>query len=136
MPIDYAQEALDLGNLFQQIARQMDSYIQQNITALSKDQTNLNLLVTNQATILSYSTQFFSLGDKITFGNDQQYFQRVDQAIAVINQNLHTIQQTDKWISFAASVISLGLSIVSGNGSGILTAAQGILGAFNVSVKP
>jgi hypothetical protein len=133
-PLEYAQEAIAIGNLYQQIAQQMGDYLQANIVDMSKDPAFLSQFTDDQTRILSYSNTFYSLGDSIAFGNDQAYFQQVDQATQVINANIKTIQTTDKWINFAGAVISLGASIVTGNGGGIVTSVETILATFDVNL--
>lgn len=132
MSIDYAQEAIDLGNLFQQIAHQMGDYLQANINDMKNNPAALSKFTDDQTRILSYANTFYSLGDKIAFANDEQYFNQVDAATKAINANLQTIKDVDKWIGFAGAVISMAASIASGNGSGILSSAETILGTFNV----
>jgi hypothetical protein len=134
MPIDYAQKAIDTGNLYQAIATAMGSYLQANIAEMAKDPVGLRTYTDDQNRILSYANTFYSLGDRIAFANDDIYFQRVDAATKAINANVQTIKTMDKWIGFAGSVISLAASIVTGNGSGILSSVEGILGAFDVSI--
>jgi hypothetical protein len=79
------------------------------------------------------SNQFFELADTITFGADQQYFDKATQATTVINANLQKIATTDKWIAFAAAVVSLGESILTVNGGGIVSSVSTILGTFNIT---
>jgi hypothetical protein len=134
MPIDYAQKAIDIGNLYQGIAQEMGNYLQANIATLVRDPVNLKIFTDDQTRILSYANTFYSLGDRIAFANDEQYFQRLDAATNAINANIRTIKALDKWIGFAGSVISLGASIATGNGAGILSSVEGILGTFNVRI--
>jgi hypothetical protein len=133
-PLEYAQEAISIGNLYQQIAQQMGTYLQANIVEMSKNPVFLSQFTDDQTRIISYSNTFYSLGNKIAFNNDQVYFQQVDLATKAINANIQTIQKTDKWINFCGAVISLGASIVTANGGGILTSVETILGTFNVNL--
>jgi hypothetical protein len=135
MPPDSAQQAIAVANLYQQIAQQMYLYIKSNIAELSKDQASLNILLDDQARIISYGNTLLTSADSITFGNDPACFGMVDQATKAISDNIHTVQATDKWIAFAGAVISLGTSIVTGNGSSILKSAETILNTFGVNYK-
>jgi hypothetical protein len=132
--IDFAALAIALGDTYKQVATQMEDYLEDNISAMEKDQANLQLFTSDQDRILSYSNTFFSLGAKIAFQNAGLYIAAVQHATKAINENLDSINQTDKWINLAAGVISLGVSIVSGNGSGMVSAAETILGVFNITV--
>jgi hypothetical protein len=134
MPLNNAQQAIAVANLFQQIAQQMYIYIKANIAELAKDQASLNILLDDQARIISYGNTLLSSAEGITFGNDPACFGMVDQATKAINDNINTLKQTDKWIAFAGAVISLGTSIVTGNGSSILTSAETILNTFHVKI--
>ena len=130
MPIDYAQEADDLGALFKTIAANIGSYLHDN-PGLADDQ--YDQLLAYQGKALNCSNKFIELSDKITFANDQQYFQKVDEATAAIKANLETIATTDKWITFAGAVVSLGTSILSANGGGIISSVSTILSTFNIN---
>jgi hypothetical protein len=133
--MDYAAEALNIGDLYQQIARQMSSFLQWYIRQPNPDKVFVGHFVDDQSRILSYSNTFYSLADKIAFADDEVYFAKVDLATAVINDNIKTIHTTDKWINFAGAVISLGASIATGSGSGILASVETILATFNVSIS-
>ena len=134
MAIDYAQKAIDIGNLYQGIAQEMGTYLQANIGTMSQDPAGLSTFMDDQHRILSYSNTFYALGDRIAFADDETSFARVDAATAAINANLKTIKTVDKWLGFAGSVIGLGASIATGNVGGIVSAVEGILGTFDVKV--
>lgn len=132
--IDFAALAIALGKTYQQIAAQMGNYLQNNITNMVNDPAALTLFTDDQSRVLSYSNTFFLLGAKIAFQDAGPYIAAVQHATSAINENLDSINQTDKWIDLAAGVISLGVSVVSGNGSGMVSAAESILGVFNIMV--
>jgi len=128
MPTDSAKLAFATGKMFQAVAGAIEDFVL-NSPPLGDDVNARLQALQNELT--HNADQFFELADTITFGTDQQFFDKVTQATTVINANLQKITTADKWIAFAGAVVSLGTSILTVNGGGIVSSVSTILGTFN-----
>lgn len=133
MAQDPADLASDIGKAFQKMAAAIEKFVTDNPISDTKALAQLDNF---QSQLLHSADHFFDLSDKITFGTDPQNFSRVDQATRAINDNLQTLKTTDKWLSFAAAVLSLSAAILTGKNADILPAAQTILSTFNIKSNP
>ncbi len=127
---DYAQFAHSMGDFYQQVGRRMGDYLQNNITAMAADPGRLRVFYDEQSRINSYANTFYALSDQIAFAGADIYFKSVTDATASLNAAIQKIDGIDKWINFSAAVITLGTSIVSKNGTGILSSVQTIRNTF------
>jgi hypothetical protein len=133
MDQDPADLASDIGKAFQKLAAAIRDHVKNNPISDDVVRAQLDKI---QSQLLHSADQLFELSDEITFGTDPQNFSRVEQATKAINDNLATLKTTDKWLSFAAAVISLGTAILTGKTGDILPAAQTILSTFNIKSIP
>jgi hypothetical protein len=133
MAQDPADLASDTGKAFQKVAAAIRDFVRDNPISDTKVLAQLDNF---QSQLLHSADQFFDLSDEITFGTDPQNFSRVEQATKAINDNLQTLKTTDKWLGFAAAVISLSTAILTGKNADILPAAQTILSTFNIKSIP
>ncbi|HEY4111133.1 hypothetical protein [Puia sp.] len=121
-----AQFANFMGRFYQNMATQVGDTLHQRIGTISDDQTAV--LMGDQARLISYAQTFYSLSDKIAFDGADDYFKKVQDATAAINEALKHIDKVDKVINISANVIAMAGGLASKNTSMMVTALTALKG--------
>jgi hypothetical protein len=119
-----AQQANDLANNFLGLAQAIGDYRFQNWNSLPK--TENQRLGNFQWSILSYGEDILALSTALVMDDVQDSLAQINQVTLEIKETIKSLDQLQKTINVAASIVSLGGAIVSKNPKAIVAGIQGV----------
>lgn len=119
-----AQQANDLANNFLGLAQAIGDYRFDNWNTLSK--TENQKLGNFQWSILSYGEDILALSTALVMDDVQDSLAQINKVTLEIKETIKSLDQLQKAINVAASIVSLGGAIVSKNPQAIVAGIQGV----------
>lgn len=119
-----AQQANDLANNFLGLAQAIGDYRFDNWNTLSK--TENQKLGNFQWSILSYGEDILALSTALVMDDVQDSLAQINNVTLEIKETIKSLNQLQKAINVAASIVSLGGAIVSKNPQAIVAGIQGV----------
>jgi len=124
-----AKQANELANNFLALAQSIGDYRYTNYDNLSKIQ-NQNLRESHRR-ILDYSDHLFTLSATLVLEDVQTSLTSIGAVTSEIKATYKTLQNVQKAINVAASVVTLGASILSKNPQAIADSIGGLVDTWN-----
>lgn len=119
-----ALQANDLANNFLGLAQAIGDYRFDNWNTLSK--TENQKLGNFQWSILSYGEDILALSTALVMDDVQDSLAQINKVTLEIKETIKSLNQLQKAINVAASIVSLGGAIVSKNPQAIVAGIQGV----------
>lgn len=124
-----AKQVNELANNFLALAQSIGDYRYQNFDNLTKPQ-NQKLREAHRR-ILDYSDHLFTLSATLVMEDVQASLTSIGEITEQINSTYKTLQNVQKAINVAASVVTLGASILSKNPQAIVDSIGGLIETWN-----
>jgi hypothetical protein len=119
-----AQQANNLANNFLGLARAIGDYRFDNWNTLSKAENQK--LGDFQWSILSYGEDILALSTALVMDDVQDSLAQINNVTLEIKETIKSLNQLQKAINVAASIVSLGGAIVSKNPQAIVAGIQSV----------
>lgn len=119
-----ALQANDLANNFLGLAQAIGDYRFDNWNTLSK--TENQKLGNFQWSILSYGEDILALSTALVMDDVQDSLAQINKVTLEIKETIKSLNQLQKAINVAASIVSLGGAIVSKNPQAIVAGIRGV----------
>uniref|UniRef100_UPI004048E60F hypothetical protein n=2 Tax=Flavobacterium sp. TaxID=239 RepID=UPI004048E60F len=124
-----SQQANELANNFLALAQAIGDYRYQNFDTLSKPQnqkiSDLHL------SILNYADDLYTLSATLVMDDVQTSLTSIGAVTTQIKATYKTLQNVQKAINVAESVVTLGASILSNNPQAIADSIGGLVDTWN-----
>ena len=124
-----AQQANELANNFLGLAQAIGYYRYQNFDTLTKQQNQK--IRDLHWSILNYADDLYTLSATLVMDNVQTSLTSIGAVTTKIQSTYKTLQDVQKAINVAASVVTLGGSILSKNPQAIADSIRGLVATWN-----
>ncbi|MPR35930.1 hypothetical protein [Salmonirosea aquatica] len=124
-----AQEANRLANNFLGLAQSIGDFRFNNWNVLTIDENQR--MGDLQWSILNYGEDILALSTQLVVEDSKQSLEEINDISTEIKATINTIQQIQKGINVATSIVVLGGAIVSKNPQAIIDALKGVVESFN-----
>jgi len=124
-----AQQANELANNFLALAQAIGDYRYQNFDNLSKTQNQK--IRDLHWSILNYADDLYTLSATLVMDDVQASLASISSVTSQIKATYKTLQNVQKAINVAATVVTLGASILSKNPQAIADSIGGLVDTWN-----
>ncbi len=124
-----SQQANELANNFLALAQAIGDYRYQNFDTLSKPQNQK--IRDLHWSILNYADDLYTLSATLVMDDVQSSLTSIGAVTTQIKATYKTLQNVQKAINVAASVVTLGASILSKNPQAIADSIGGLVDTWN-----
>lgn len=124
-----AQQANELANNFLALAQAIGDYRYQNFDNLSKPQNQK--IRDLHWSILNYADDLYTLSATLVMDDVQASLASISSVTSQIKATYKTLQNVQKAINVAATVVTLGASILSKNPQAIADSIGGLVDTWN-----
>jgi hypothetical protein len=124
-----AQQANELANNFLAVAQAIGDYRYRNFDTLTKQQNQK--IRDLHWSILNYADDLYTLSATLVMNNVQTSLTSIGAVTTQIHTTYKTLQNVQKAINVAASVVTLGASILSKNPQAIADSISGLVDTWN-----
>jgi hypothetical protein len=124
-----SQQANELANNFLALAQSIGDYRYQNFETLSKPQNQK--IRDLHWSILNYADDLYTLSATLVMDDVQTSLTSIGAVTTQIKATYKTLQNVQKAINVATSVVTLGASILSKNPQVIADSIGGLVGTWN-----
>lgn len=124
-----AKQVNELANIFLVLAQSIGEYRYTNYDHLTKPQNQI--LRESHRRILDYSDHLFTLSATLVMEDVQGSLTSIGEITEQISSTYKTLQNVQKAINVAASVVTLGASILSKNPQAIADSIGGLVETWN-----
>jgi hypothetical protein len=124
-----AHHANELANNFLALAQSIGDYRYQNFDTLSKSQNQK--IRDLHWSILNYADDLYTLSATLVMNDVQNSLASIGAVTTQIKATYKTLQNVQKAINVAASVVTLGASILSKNPQAIAESIGGLVDTWN-----
>jgi cell division protein ZapA (FtsZ GTPase activity inhibitor) len=119
-----SRQAYDLANNFLGLAQAIGDFRYNNWYLLSKDDNQK--LGDLQWSILNSGEDILALSTILVMDDVSESLEKINGITAMIKGNIHTLQNIQKGINIAASIVTLGAAIISKNARSVTEAIDGL----------
>jgi len=123
-----SRQAYDLANNFLGLAQAIGDFRYSNWYLLSK--ADNQMLGDLQWSILNSGEDILTLSTILVMDDVSESLGKINDITARIKGNIHTLQNIQKGINIAASVVTLGAAIISKNARSVTDAIDGLAKAW------
>lgn len=120
-----SQQANDLANNFLGLAQAIGDFRYQNWNALSKAENQK--LGNSQWSILNYGEDILALSTILVMDDVQTSLTQINDITTQIEGTIKNLQNIQKGINVAASIVTLGAAIISKNPQSITDSISGVV---------
>ena len=123
-----SRQAYDLANNFLGLAQAIGDFRYSNWYLLSK--ADNQMLGDLQWSILNSGEDILTLSTILVMDDVSESLEKINNITTRIKVNIHTLQNIQKGINIAASIVTLGAAIISKNARSVADAIDGLAKAW------